>query len=72
MDFTSNFACLTCDGSWEDHDILYEMGEERKMLGKKVGEEYIPLSSHQHIQKEVFKKEKSAMIKGKSLPPGKK
>ena len=41
------------------------------MLGKKVGEEYMPLSSHQHIQQEVFKKEKYGMIKGKSLPPSK-
>ena len=37
MDFTSNFACLTCDGSWEDHDVMYETGDERKMLGKAVG-----------------------------------
>ena len=51
LDFTSNFACLTCDGPWEDHEVVYEMGEERKMMGKKVGEEYMPLASHQHIQK---------------------
>jgi hypothetical protein len=39
------------------------------MLGKKVGEEYLPLSTHQHIQKEVFNKEKYALVKGKSVPP---
>jgi hypothetical protein len=44
------------------------MTEDRQMLKKKIGEEYIPLSTHQHIQKEVFNKEKYAMIKGRSLP----
>ena len=71
MDFNANFACLTCDGAWTDHDVLYEMAEERKMMGKKIGEEYLPLSTHKHIQEEVFKKEKYSMIKGKSLPPAK-
>ena len=42
------------------------------MQGKKIGEAYMPLSTHQHIQKEVFKKEKYTAIKGKSLPPSKK
>jgi hypothetical protein len=40
-------------------------------MGKKVGEEYLPLSTHKHIQKEVFNKEKYSMIKDKSLPNGK-
>lgn len=55
-DFMSNFACLTCDGSWQDHEVLYEMAEDRQMMGKKVGEEYLPLSTHKEIQKEVFNK----------------
>lgn len=41
------------------------------MLGKKTGQEYIPLSTHKHIQKEVFNNEKFSMIKGRSLPNGK-
>lgn len=41
------------------------------MLGKKVGEEYLPLSTHKHIQKEVFNKEKYQLVKGRSLPNGK-
>jgi len=41
------------------------------MLGKKTGEDYIPLAQHQHIQKEVFKREKYTAVKGKSLPPSK-
>lgn len=51
--------------------MLFEMGEDRQMAGKKVGEEYMPLAQHQHIQHEVFKKEKYSAIKGKSLPPTK-
>ena len=41
------------------------------MLKKAVGEEYLPLSGHKHIQKEVFNKEKYALVKGRSLPNGK-
>jgi hypothetical protein len=51
--------------------VLYEREEDRQMCGKKVGEEYLPVSSHKAIQEEVFKKEKYAMVKGKSLPPSK-
>jgi hypothetical protein len=51
--------------------VLVEREEDRRMLGKKVGEEYLPLSSHKHIQKEVFGKEKYALVKGRSLPNGK-
>jgi len=47
------------------------MAEDRQMLGKKTGEDYIPLAQHQHIQKEVFKREKYTAVKGKSLPPSK-
>ena len=36
--FDSNFACLTCDGLWEHHDVLYQTADERKMLNKAVGE----------------------------------
>jgi hypothetical protein len=39
------------------------------MLKKTVGEEYLPLSTHKHIQQEVFNKEKYALVKGKSVPP---
>lgn len=68
MDFHSDFACLTCDGLWEHHEVLYETGDQRKMLKKKVGQEYLPLSTHQNIQKEVFNHEKYRMIPNKSLP----
>ena len=37
-DFNSNFACLTCDGLWEHHEVLYETADERKMLKKPIGQ----------------------------------
>ena len=30
--FISNFACLSCDGKWEEHLVLYEDEELRKGL----------------------------------------
>ena len=62
---------MTCDGAWEDHEVVYEMAEDRKMHGKPVGESYLPLSANKNIQQQVFNKEKYAMIKEKSLPPAK-
>ena len=68
MDFNSNFACLTCDGLWEHHEVLYEMEEDRKLLNKPIKDEYLPLSSHKNIQQEVFKKDKYKRITNQSLP----
>jgi hypothetical protein len=48
--------------------VLYEMEEDRMMLKKPMKEDYLPLSTHKHIQQEVFKKEKYKMIPNKSLP----
>ena len=66
--FDSNFACLTCDGLWEHHEVLYETADERQILKKPIGQEYMPLNSHQHIQKEVFNAEKFSRIPNRSLP----
>lgn len=38
------------------------------MLGKKIGQDYLPLSTHKNIQQEVFKNEKFSRIPNKSLP----
>lgn len=42
-DFYSDFACISCDCRWEDHVTLYELEHDRKMEGKKIGQEYLPL-----------------------------
>lgn len=47
------------------------MEEDRKMLKKPIRDDYLPLSTHKHIQKEVFNKEKYSMVAGKSVPPKK-
>ena len=67
-EFNSNFACLTCDGLWEHHEVIYETADERNMLNKTVGKDYLPLAKHEHIQKEVFNQEKYRMIPNRSLP----
>ena len=38
------------------------------MLKKPVGQAYMPLNTHQHIQKEVFNQEKYTRIPNRSLP----
>jgi hypothetical protein len=44
------------------------MEEDRIIVKKPIREAYLPLSTHKHIQEEVFKKEKFKMIPNKSLP----
>jgi len=53
--FLSNFACLSCDGKWEEHLTLYEDEELRKELGKPVGEAFYPLADVPEIQKEFLR-----------------
>ncbi|EAS01192.2 hypothetical protein TTHERM_00318550 (macronuclear) [Tetrahymena thermophila SB210] len=52
--FRAYFACISCDGAWEDHEVLYETEMERKQLGKKIRDDYKPLSTNSAIQYEVF------------------
>jgi len=53
--FISNFACLSCDGKWEEHIVLYEDEELRKELGKPVGEAFYPLADVPEIQQEFLR-----------------
>lgn len=52
--FYSDFACIACDCRWEDHSTLFEYEDERRMQGKKVGKEYLPLSMNQELHDLVF------------------
>lgn len=52
--FESNFACLVCDRSWEDHETLFESTVERAQLGKTYGDKFRPLSNDPEIQQMVF------------------
>lgn len=48
--------------------MMYEMEEERKQLGKPVGKAYLPLATHQNIQKLVFRQpDKYKMIEGEPI-----
>ena len=53
--FIGNFACLSCDGKWDEHLVLYEDEELRKELGKPVGDAFYPLSDVPEIQQEFLK-----------------
>ena len=53
--FVSNFACLSCDGKWEEHVVLYEDEELRRELGKPVGEAFFPLADCPDIQAEYIR-----------------
>jgi len=53
--FISNFACLVCDGKWEEHETLFEDEDERRELGKAVGPHFYPLSDHPDIQAEFLR-----------------
>ena len=48
--FQSDFACISCDRSWEEHETLYEFEGERASQGKKIGPAYMPLSDNPEIQ----------------------
>ena len=51
----STFCCLVCDGKWEEHVTLYEDEQERRELGKPVGEHFYPLADVPDIQAEYIR-----------------
>ena len=53
--FVSTFCCLSCDGKWEEHVTLYEDEQERRELGKPVGEDFYPLADVPDIQAEYIR-----------------
>jgi len=54
QEFFCDFACISCDCRWEDHEMLYETEDERRLEKKPVGKDYYPLASTQDIQEMVF------------------
>jgi len=53
--FISNWACISCDGKWEEHEVLYEDHELRAELGKPVGEAFYPMAEVPEIQAEYLR-----------------
>eukprot|EP00435_Cladocopium_sp_Y103_P025502 s2600_g6.t1 len=52
--FSSAWECITCEGKWEDHESLWENEEERRLLGKPIGQAFMPLASTPDIQQMVL------------------
>ena len=44
--FISNFACISCDKKWEEHETIYEKENERVAERKSIREDYMPLASN--------------------------
>ena len=59
--FWCDFACISCDCRWEDHEMLYEFEHDRMMEGKKVGDDYVPLSMNKELQNLVFKTDRNKL-----------
>ncbi|GMI25093.1 hypothetical protein TeGR_g4456 [Tetraparma gracilis] len=51
--FSSNFLCGQCDAHWEDHETVWETGEERRSKGLVVGDAFVPLAGT-GLQEDVF------------------
>lgn len=47
--FWSDFACIGCDCRWEDHSTIFELEHDRMMAGKKIREDYLPLSMNNEL-----------------------
>jgi hypothetical protein len=52
--FHSDFACISCDGKWEDHITLYEFEHDRVMAKKKVGQDFQPLGAGTELHNLMF------------------
>ena len=53
--FNPDYGCVGCDRKWEDHDILYESEQERRILKKSIGKEFLPYAQNLEIQQMVMK-----------------
>eukprot|EP01064_Diplonema_japonicum_P036441 TRINITY_DN816_c6_g1_i4.p1 TRINITY_DN816_c6_g1~~TRINITY_DN816_c6_g1_i4.p1 ORF type:complete len:279 (+),score=24.19 TRINITY_DN816_c6_g1_i4:147-983(+) len=42
--YQSDWACLVCDGKWEDHETVFESESDRRLSGRTVGDQYKPLA----------------------------
>lgn len=54
--FTSDFCCISCDRTYEEHFTLFETEQERKSAKKAIREAFLPLANNPEIQAATFKK----------------
>ena len=53
-DFQSDFACISCNENFEEHETIYETEKERQLEGKPIREDFLPLASNPEVQKETM------------------
>lgn len=52
--FASSWLCTACEGRWEDHESLWETEQERRAVGRPVGQAFFPLASTPELQDLAF------------------
>ena len=72
FDFYSDFACISCDGRWEDHETIYEFEHDRLQAGKKVGADFMPLAGMNELQGLIFDPEQRKKLPNNNRPNPKK
>ena len=70
FEFKPDFACVGCDGSWDDHETLYEFENQRIVEKKPVGKEFLPLGKCKELQEIMFDKEKRKALPNNNRPVG--
>eukprot|EP00931_Biecheleriopsis_adriatica_P080088 TRINITY_DN53448_c0_g1_i1.p1 TRINITY_DN53448_c0_g1~~TRINITY_DN53448_c0_g1_i1.p1 ORF type:complete len:448 (+),score=69.92 TRINITY_DN53448_c0_g1_i1:44-1345(+) len=65
--YQSAWLCVSCDGKWEDHESVWESEEERRMMNRPTGQDFMPLASTPGIQQAVLEAPESS-TRSFSLP----
>ena len=53
--FNSAFCCAVCNKFWQDHEMIYETEDERRMNGKGVREDFIPFNEMPEMYDALYK-----------------
>ncbi|MCQ2815691.1 MAG: FAM221A/B family protein [archaeon] len=53
--FNSDFCCAVCNKFWQDHEMIYELENERIANGKPVREDYIPFNEMPEMYDALYK-----------------
>ena len=53
--FNSAFCCAVCNKFWQDHQMMYETEDERRMAGKPVREDFIPFNEMPEMYDALYK-----------------
>ena len=53
--FESDFWCINCESSWQDHETLVCTESERLGEGRPIGAEWLPMADNKELQHAVLK-----------------